>query len=543
MRLNAALGTSFTLWIVAALAGACASSVDGDDPTNAANPFGVERDGGGIRSDAAPPPIDASGPDGGGPASCEGKISGVGTVQCSASLFVTEKETLAKFSLSAVMSQIVATSQDSSLTALALYQQLLDTLNDKKTGVTSGPHCDGKINGFPVECPRQEGILASTDPFKQGSSESDAMFPVGVVNRFDLAPANGENCGQYRVVFAKQSGLSDPFNRFFLIFEAVLPNPGFVNDGTSHLASCAPVAQLWADLSTDTPAERATALEGFYFKGLTGFAPVIQAANYGYGNGGGTNSGQIRANMFMFDTGTSTEDGGVPPPGEDGGPLPPMSGGLVGPPGGQEWELREFRLSQTCSGKDCAVVANDVVVQANPFGALFGSGETLSSAFQKEFVSQIPSLATSVVHGASAVVPLISMTTPDRFSAGESDEQDTSNDYAAQDSTKAFLATIKSELTKIDRSDLSAEQILNRATTQSCAGCHEVAVGADLGDGINWPGSNGFTQIDESSNLSPALTGFFLPFRLQVLKDFLEGKPPPSDPTHTVGGQRTGAPN
>jgi hypothetical protein len=531
MRLKTVLIPSFGTWTLAAVLGACGGSPGERTGSNgSALGGGGETDGGGASGDATePPPVSDSGrgtdtgTDSGGPG-CTATLSGVGTVSCDKSILVTESDTLSHFSLEAVLDKVVSTSKDSSLTALGLYQQLLDTLNDTKNGVTKGPHCDTSdpknpnINGFAIECPRQEGILAKSNPFTQG--KVDSMFPVGVSNRFDLAPANGANCGQYRVLFAKNSGLTDAFNRFFIIFEAVLPNPSFVDDGKPHLDGCKDVAQFWADLSKDTPTKRGTELQSFYFTGLKGFDPVIQASNYGFGNGGGTNTGQIRSNMFMFDT------------------------------GGQEWELREFRLSQTCTdATECTVIAKNSFAQNNPFGALFGSGQKLSSALQTEFLTQVSALAGAPRGSdAFAVVNSISMTTPDEFNAGESDEQDSTNIYADQDETKAFLSKITSKLETIDRTDLTATDILNRATTQSCAGCHEVAVGDALGPkaGDVWPATNigGFVQVTEQSTLSPALTSFFTPNRLQILVNFLgTGAGSAATAEQTVSGAQTGSAN
>ena len=62
-----------------------------------------------------------------------------------------------------------------------------------------------------------------------------------------------------------------------------------------------------------------------------------------------------------------------------------------------------------------------------------------------------------------------------------------------------------------------------RAETQSCAGCHQFSNNASLGGGLTWPSSLGFVQVDERSNLSPALHNVFLPHRQQVLQSFVAG--------------------
>jgi len=430
------------------------------------------------------------------------------------SLFVTDATALAQFPLASVMGQIAATGNAPAPTALALYQQMVDTLNDKAHGTTTGPHCDdvltngnASIDGFPIECPRQEGSLSTTDPFGAGA---DGYSPVGIVNRFDLAPKNGSNCGQYRLVYGKNSGKTQFNNRMLLIFEAVLPNP----NPAAGLTACLPVAQFWDNLSNDADAtSRATKLRSFYFTGLSGFSPVIQAAHYGVG--GGTDTGQIRANMFMnFKS-------------------------------GQQWELREFRLSPTCASTTCALRAINTSVATNPFGGLFGGTDPRSQAFQSAFLGQVSSLAARNVN-------TIAMSTPAADDAGESDEQDTSNDYRAQaQSNTPFRAQITSTLVSINRPDLSVDNILDRATTQSCAGCHQLSGNRgsnDLGAGLTWPASNGFTQIDESSRLSPAVQAF-LTFRSTVLTNFINANCPATttsatlDDGRTLGGSPIGAAN
>jgi len=439
---------------------------------------------------------------------------GAVTPDASKSLFVTDATALAGFPLKAVMSQIAASGSTTGQTGLALYQQMVDTLNDKAHGTTSGPHCDDvltngapSINGFPVECPRQEGALSTTDAFGTGP---DGYVPLGLVNRFDLAPASGANCGQYRVVFGKISGKTAFNDRMLVIFEAVLPNP----NPSGGIAACLPVAQFWDGLTSDTSAtSRASKLKSFYFTGLPGFAPVIAAANYGVG--GGTNTGQIRANMFMNAR------------------------------GGQPWELREFRLSRTCAGTSCSLVAHNTFDRTNPFGGLFAGTDTQSTTFQASFLNQVS-------HLASRDLNTIGMNTPVANNAGESDEQDSSNDYAFQArNNQPFLDQITAKLAALGRTDLTAANVLDRATTQSCAGCHQLSPFDQLGAGLVWPQSNGFTQIDESSRLSLALTNTFLPFRGGVLVKFINAQcgdggavtGSGSGDETTIGGALVGAAN
>ena len=71
-------------------------------------------------------------------------------------------------------------------------------------------------------------------------------------------------------------------------------------------------------------------------------------------------------------------------------------------------------------------------------------------------------------------------------------------------------------------SPLTPANILDRATTQSCAGCHQLSNGKNVG-GFVWPSSLGFVHIDENRVLSPALIGTFIPHRKQILEDCICG--------------------
>lgn len=431
---------------------------------------------------------------------------------------------LADFSFQKVLNKIISTgASGSGQTALQLYQQMLDTF-DK-------PPCTGTINGFPVDCPRPEGALGATDPFSAG--KTGFMHPVALVNRFDLAPSNGANCGQYRIVYAVDTNLLPPgVSRFLMILEAVLPNPV----PSQGLAACLPVAQFWDNLSAPgiTTTQFAADLDTFYFKGIAGlpgnpaFPPVVTAQAYGIGAPSNTNTGQIRVNML------STE----------------------------QWQLREFTLSQSCTtggdgGTACTLAGNNTFVKNNPFGGLFQtSGD--ANGFQAEFIKQVKSLASSNIN-------LIGMKTPNVDNAGQSSEQDDTNDYSCNagftrasgdflcgsfSQNTSLASAIQTELTAIG-STLTPTDILQRATTQSCAGCHELSPGTSLGGGLTWPQSEGFTQVNESGFQSVALTGTFLPFRSKVLTRFIDNHCgadggaalAEGDGTTTVGGQVSGSSN
>lgn len=419
------------------------------------------------------------------------------------SLIITDTAILEPtFSFAAVMSQITSTAGLSTVTPLALFQQWWATQN---AGPGSGPRCDDELtdgapshNGFPFACPRAEGAQATVDPFT-GTTPSN-YIPIALTNRFDLAPADGSHCGEYRVVFAKRSGVTSTSDRNLVIFEAVLPNPS----PRCGLAACRPVAQFWRDLSAVTKvADRRERLRKFYFEGLPGFRPVIHAHHYGArltSGGYGVGSGQIRSNAFMQ----------------------------------SPWMLREWRLVKDCRCLPCKLTMVPVTVKTNPAGLLFDarSTEPRAASFRADFLGQVKNLAATSLLSMFVEVA-------DRYNGGQSIASSTivDNDYgvhldAGAVTDPSFRDAIAAELTAIG-SPLSPRNIVDRATAASCAGCHRLSNGDALGGGLVWPPSLGFVHVGENGGptetgpngprwpISTALRGTFLPHRRQVLLNFL----------------------
>ena len=135
---------------------------------------------------------------------------------------------------------------------------------------------------------RSEASLNVLELLTPGSV--NGMVPVALFNRLDAAPADASHCGEYRIVYAKRNTGN---GRFFLIFEAVLPNP----TPSLGISACKPVAEFWGKLSDPllfpTPASRAAALSDFYYNGLPGFEPVVTHSHYG------VPFGQVRSNHFL----------------------------------------------------------------------------------------------------------------------------------------------------------------------------------------------------------------------------------------------------
>jgi len=442
------------------------------------------------------------------------------------SLFVTELDVVQQaISLEDVLLAIADDVGNPNVGPDELWQQLWDTQNEGP-GLGLGFHCDDQVdasgaatlNGFPLQCPRNEGAEAHVDPFDPGLASF--YEPIALVNRMDLAPTDGANCGEFRVIFARSGG-----TRNLLIFEAVLPNPS----PSCGLEGCRQVARFWERLSRiDDPAQRAAALRRFYLDGFPsrGIEPVIRAAHFNVG------AGQVRTNQFMS------------------GPDP------------RRWQLREYKLVQLCpSGGPCTPLFAPVTTKQNPFGELFdeASGLPRTPSFQRHYLSQVEALAVNDIHGFFAAAP-------DRFNAGQSNAQGSENDYPSHfANSPRFDAALDRRLQRLG-SPLAPEHLVRRSMALSCAGCHQLnnaAPNNDLGDGIVWPPSLGFVHVSEQQTeqidgsehfaISPALEDVFIPEREDTFERYLDqvacsdcrrGRPEAlsSAPTHQIEIDPAGAP-
>jgi hypothetical protein len=419
------------------------------------------------------------------------------------SLAVTDQAILTRFSLQRVLGQLVSQSGVSGLTSLGLFQQWWDVQNPKP-GLGRGAHCDDQVdatlgpvlNGFPYSCrpAPSEGAQASCDPFAAGSA--CAYIPIGLFNRFDLMPENGAFCGEYRIVYGKQTGIANTDDRNLIIFEAAMPNPLPL----LGLEGCRSVVQFWAGLSDVNDIEtRAAQLEQFYFEGLLIAVPpvpaVIRIEHFGDNAAG---RGQIRTNQFS-------------------NPSPRI------------WSLREFKLRRECGLLTCSSLkVVPVTAKDSPHGPLFAvATHPKTAAFQSYLPGQVQALS-------GATIPDIDEEIPDTYNSGQSQATSltTETNYLAnlgadasplRDALGASLANQGSTLT--------VDHIVARVQALSCAGCHRLSNGADLGGGITWPPSLGFTHVTERETevvdgstrylLSEALNGTFLPHRQDVFERYL----------------------
>jgi hypothetical protein len=438
------------------------------------------------------------------------------------SLVVTEQPILARFPLERVLDQIIATSGVSGLTAKALFQQWWDTQNPGPGLDPAAPHCDDStdadgnptLNGYPYACrpAPAEGGQAACDPFADPDSPC-AYFPIGLFMRFDAAPEDGSNCGEYRIVYAKRSGRTAGLDRNLLIFEAAMRNP-HENQG---IRGCKKLVKAWADLSTESDIEeRADKLEEIYFEGYHEFDPVVTWSNFGDNADG---IGQVRTNQFM--------QAGTP----------------------KVWSLREFKIQKQCGGGGGALRFVPATDKGNPFGPLFDpvSANANAPAFRAELLTKVEGLAApglgGIAMGASAL-----------FSTGQSQASGTTETrYTASfgPGPSSLRSDLQAKLTVLG-STLTPDDIVERAQAMSCAGCHKLSSNQALGGGLIWPASLGFTHISERDadlesvdgvlryRLSPALENELLPQRKQLLEDYLNGiGHPAKPPKHPIGRRWT----
>lgn len=425
------------------------------------------------------------------------------------SLFITDTNTVEQISFEDVLSQLVEQSGDAKLTPTVLFQQWWDTQN-LRPGLGLGPHCDDEstpdannlsmMNKFPYRCPRNEGEEAQSDPFTNAAGPQ-GYTAIAMVNRFDLAAPDGIQCGQYRIVFARNSGKTDPLDRNLIIFEAQVPNP---KPGLGN-AGCRPIVEFWLALSDPTldTKERGEKLREFYLNGLPGdgVGPIIAIANFSEG------SGQIRSNQFLKQAGNF------------------------------EWTLREFKLD--AANKTLKVVP--VSVKHNPGNALFEA--TTSDPRAADLVAEVKNQITDILGGdvgPGDVNAFSFLIRDDKLNSFESNERDAN----LGDVQAAFLVqpggaleTAISDALQSQASTLAPIDVVNRIGALTCAGCHEWAGGRSLGGGVVWPDSMGFTHESERDfetvapdaatgnrryAISPALNGPFLDAREANLKTYLQ---------------------
>lgn len=439
------------------------------------------------------------------------------------SLFIHDQATLnvsdangSLFNLKRILSQFAAQLNVKNPTkptsAGELFARMWDSQNTPANQVfIDGPKCTGTLNGFPTECRFSEG-----DQARNAEAAMATYIPIALVNRFDLHDSLFKTCGEYRIIFARNDG-----RRNFIILEAQLANP---SPGNTQL--CLPIVSFWRNLTnvSDSTA-RGKMLADFYYNGLPAsgnfpsVAPVFNIDNYS------ATGGQIRTNEFM---------------------------------GGISWVLKEFKIGvDSSSGLSLIMPVSD---KANPFGPLFNDvarTDTLASDFRSQFLKNINSLLISDLSTFSLTVENDLHNNGQSHSNGDTTENQFLNN--SNQGSGVFKAAIQTRLTQLG-SNLTVDQVLNRATAMTCAGCHQptefnLTFGIGVGPNQVWPQSLGFTHVNETPfngvfNISPALQDVFLPSRKAgmelFLKSFNAGSAaagsvvPASTETTVLTGKRSG---
>jgi hypothetical protein len=367
-----------------------------------------------------------------------------------------------------------------------VYHAIIDSYNTAPGFQGDLRHCDDQrtqgnpsLNGFPLTCPRLEG---------QQFFNLDSWVARAVVNRLDLAPSDGSNCGQQRIVFSNNSFIGA--SRMFLIVEAEVPNP----TPECGVSACLPLAEFWSSLATVADAgERGNLLrQAFLDTGVGPFGPFINATHLG------PDGGQIRTNNFNDFT----------------------------------WTLREFHMQP-----DPVLLPLPNSVGEAPNGELWNDNSPLvqGEACRSSFLASIPNLLSDNL--ATLGFPV----------AEACEDAESPNDFFRQDygthlfsGTGNFAAAIDAQ---IAGTGLSAFDIASRARfAGSCIGCHNESSGAGLGHGVVAPSSFDFVHVSENTEtcaagggtcfvLSEAMRTVFLPHRIEVQRNFLA-----SDPTCRSAG-------
>jgi len=371
------------------------------------------------------------------------------------------------------------------------------------------------LNNFPYRCPRLEVAEATSDPFTDESdANKNAYSAIAFSNRFDLIgpPDNRKrfpDCGEYRIVFARNSGKSDGLNRNLIIFEARVPNP----EPENGLSGCRPILDFWHSLSDTSMSavERGKKLHDFYLKGLPPkVGPIVAIDHYKIG------AGQIRTNQFMLNSGA--------------------------PPSPVDWTLREFKTLRT---NGTLIIVPDSV-KTNPGNILFEAGATdpRIGSLNQDIRVQMKNIlgGAGPKKGVDDVNSIGFLVTGKGANAFESDEHDlTLGDiFAAYDPFGVENPTLKANIQEtltLAGSSLSPRNVVKRVRTQTCAGCHQYSNGdSDLGGKALWPDkSTGdsthpkmpFTQESErDQDLQAAIVGggkrYAISLAVECFLDFRE---------------------
>lgn len=376
---------------------------------------------------------------------------------------ITDAETLAPFTLDRVIAAVGSAESSSS------WLEMLSSAG-------SDPAPKGQVV-MPLA-----GFIATADPASwrlTGTPEWTHVRPIAIVNRFDLAPADYSHCGEYRLIFSRRTTRRSRLN---IAIETVLPNP-HPREGK---AGCAAVAASWWGLTRIASAEqRRDRLEQLFFGGHPVLPSIFDQKTFERG-------GRIRTSEIS-----------------DGRPA-----------------FAQFELMRTRGFAQPYPLLIRVPLDNMPSAALFAAGAASEQAasFRREFVREISSLSIPDVNRYS-------MNVDRRYSVSDVAALDPPFNYQlpfrrAQRTRvgQRFREQIAEELRKLG-SSLTPEDIIGRAETQNCAGCHGKP--GPVGGDLIFP--HAFEQgehlesqsLVDNARLSPALNDTFLPYRIRVLRQYL----------------------
>lgn len=307
-----------------------------------------------------------------------------------------------------------------------------------------------------------------------------AARPIAIVNRFDLAPAGYATCGESRLIFSRRTERGP---KYHVAVEVAVPNPR----PAAGAAGCREVAAFWWDLAKiDDPAVRRERLERLFFSGFGPLPPLFEPAAF-------ERHGRIRTIEISN-----------------------------GPPVFRQFAMRRSWAAAKRGAATLVRVPLDNTPAARFFDATPPSAAVAS--FRREFLRQIPSLALPdvarysmnidpayCVSDAGATIPDFNYRLPFRRLLRTADGGQ-------------FRDAMLAELAKIG-STLTPEEVIDRAETQNCGGCH--GKHGPVGEGVVFPQAfeNGEQIADDSLpgplRFSPALQDVFLPYRVQLLYDYL----------------------
>jgi hypothetical protein len=439
----------------------------------------------------------------------------------------------ADFSLKRTLHNILATTPGANPSAIgdaeieALLQTMLDDLAAPELA-----NAEARIT-YTVQPRPGEARLAAKALLTPGGA--DEMKPVGLFNRLDLTPGDFSNCGEFRIVYAKNSHLGGSptetrpqfDDRLTIIFEAALTNP----DPTGDPGQCQQAWGLWKTFSQAaadgspkvSDAEIGQQLSAFYYDGgpigASGtFEPVVDYRHYGLPNG------QVRANAFVQPA--DTHPGGGP---------------------ALNWHLRQWRVFFDDNSSNSPAIFEPRALNENPVPGFFdgsnpgvktgdeGKFDVLAGLFRNTFVhTNVPQLTavdalaaipSSTPSTVADLIDNVGVDIDDRFYAVDSDagppQGPAADDPAGRVSVGSPVSNaLFDRLARLkigEACGLTPTHVLNRMGAMTCAGCHQFSNGKEIAPGIRWPLSSTFVHINEAGGLSALLLDRFLPFRYHLM--------------------------